>query len=107
MKEFIIDVTVSETRKVKVSSHEIIKIVERALKSELHQLKLLNPNDDPHYDISGAEYINHNGEWEYWENGHGSGYTTVYRKATEEEKQLDSLISESMRIIRKQLSQGD
>lgn len=33
-------------------------------------------------------YINSNGVWETWENGHGSGYTETYRVSTPEEFQI-------------------
>ena len=76
-----------------------MSIVEARLKNELRELRKLNPDPDNH--IGQAEYINSDGCWELWENGHGSGYTTMYRRATQEEVELDELIKRTMTILRK------
>jgi hypothetical protein len=39
-------------------------------------------------DVMAGSYPNREGCWEHWEDGHGSGYTTTQRKATEAEVAL-------------------
>lgn len=64
-------------------------IVERALvevdpEEVINQLQVRWKNELPDLPRS-AEYINHEGVWESWENTHGSGITRHYRSATEDE----------------------
>lgn len=47
------------------------------------QAKFVNSCQDPQ--MMGGKYINSDGCWESWIDTHGSGITTTYRKATEEE----------------------
>jgi len=95
-----VNATVSEYRKVDIDSREILSIVEYRLKEALRRLRL-ETMDESRKDIGQAEYINSDGCWELWENGHGSGYTTVYRKATQEEIEFVNLIERTMTILRK------
>lgn len=39
-------------------------------------------------DVMAGSYVNRDGCWEHWEDGHGSGHTTTQRKATEAELSL-------------------
>ena len=99
-----VNATVSEYRKVYIDSKEILDIVKQMLDNESRDLRLQNPVD--RLCISDAKYINADGYWELWENGHGSGYTTTYRKATQEEIELEDLIKKTMSILRKRLNES-
>ena len=62
---------------VTVSDHDVIESL-----SNTFETKVV-PKD-----VSGGSYINSDGRWELWEDGHGSGYTTTQRAATVEEVAL-------------------
>ena len=62
---------------VEVDDREVIEAITNIFQ------KKVTPKDIP----CGA-YVNRDGVWELWEDGHGSGYTSKYRAATPEEATL-------------------
>lgn len=50
---------------------------------------------------SKAEYINQEGYWESWyDTGHGSGLTTTYNKATDEELEIMHSFTKVMKVTK-------
>lgn len=78
--------TRTESIEVDVNPYDLIESINKALREKIIPKELL--------DVDGGAYINSKGVWESWENGHGSGYTTTYREATEAEIQAWKYLGE-------------
>jgi hypothetical protein len=77
--------TITEDLEIDVDPCQIVRDLRHQWMVDVSNTKI-SDKDPPTFG-----YINHNGQWEHWENGHGSGYTYDYRKATPEEVAMDSL----------------
>lgn len=53
--------------------------------------------------IPSDAYINDRGEWEDWEDGHGSGFTTRHRPATEAEAREFQIVREFEQLVREKV----
>lgn len=101
-----IKATVSEIREVNISKIEILVVVKRALWKELCELRDVTESN-PEYtnkSIREADYINAAFKWESWyDTGHGSGITTIYRAATSYEVELYNSTNNIIEILKNRL----
>lgn len=81
---------VKEVVNVRVSVKDILENLKLEIKKKVF------PKEWSKYD---QFYLNSDGWWEGWDNGHGSGYTDVLRPATGEEKMIYENFNSSFKFI--------
>lgn len=76
-------ITTKEIRKVEINPINVIQ------KMKIEWIQSLKLKFNFALSVSNhTTHINSDGIWEYWENGHGSGYTFLSRAATPEEIEI-------------------